>query len=813
MMNIYDFGTIKEAVPISRYLADRDIEVHGNRFAAEWRGSSDPNLTISSDDRAYCDHARGQQGGSVIDLCMEVEAIATPFFAAQTLGDRYHLTPKTAPVKVILPTDGTPVPRYMELRSKGWELVATYVYTDEEGRELYSVLRMHDPATGKKTFLQRTADHWGLENVRRVLYNLPAVIKAETVYVVEGEKDADTLIRLGLCATTNNGGAKNWEPDFNRFFQGKHVVILCDNDEPGVAHAKEVLRQINDTAADIKVLSPSSLPKGDVTDYLEKEGGTLESLLALIERQPFHDRQAASAANALYTIEEARALNVEPFRNFREEETTDKNGKEKTVERPIQVIQLVQECRRRFLDFPRRLSGTLFDRDLKTGEIVQLPAPDALMSWIALKSKQPIEWSRVRGAVSQAQFFQALMLSVRAYDGISRAPHFPLRTDIFYINKPLPQIDPDAPSKLDALVARFAPAAPVYVPLIKCFFMAPTFFGKNAPRPAWLIDSVDGKGVGKTTLVKMLAFLYDEKPIDIDVAAIKNDLTAIVKRLISAEGRSRRIALLDNIQGTFRSANLARLITTDSISGIAPYGHGEETRLNDLTYILTSNAASIDDDLAQRAYTIKLRRAVRAVSWESETRSFIDLNRETIFAEIIAALSSPNVLIDEAVTRYPEFERAVLCAACKDRAEYDAVVKVLLADVDEANVTTDRAQEVADVFRDAIASVLTGVQGASIKRPTFLNIAAISRIITTSDTLRIENIKKGEIMEMIQSGNIDQFSRKVKTLWVGGRAVRGLLWLSEWEPKEDETVYVNIVEVEKDALVYRFTEAHAFREV
>ena len=310
-----------------------------------------------------------------------------------------------------------------------------------------------------------------------------------------------------------------------------------------------------------------------------------------------------------------------------------------------------------------------------------------------------------------------------------------------------------------------------------------------------------------------LAFLYDEKPIDIDVAAIKNDLTAIVKRLISAEGRSRRIALLDNVQGTFRSSNLARLITTDSISGIAPYGHGEETRLNDLTYILTSNAASIDDDLAQRAYTIKLRRAVRAVSWESETRSFIELNRETIFAEIVAALSSPHVQIAEAVTRYPEFERAVLCAACRDKDEYDAVVKVLIEDVDEANVTVDRAQEVADVFRDAIASVLTGVQGASTKRPTFLNIAAISRIITTSDTLRIENIKKGEIMEMIQSGNIHQFSRKVKALWVGGRAVRGLLWLSEWEPKEDETVYVNIVEVEKDALVYRFTEAHAFREV
>lgn len=812
-MNLYDFNAIKETIPISRYLADRDIDIHGNRFAAEWRGSQDLNLTIAKDDRSYCDHARGQQGGSVIDLCMEVEAIATPLFAAQTLGDRYGLTPKNAPVKVVLPTDGTPIPRYMELRSKGWVLVASYTYTDEEGRELYSVLRMRDPATGKKTFLQRTADHWGLENVRRVLYNLPAVIKADTVYVVEGEKDAETLIHLGLTATTNNGGAKNWEPDFNRFFQGKHVVILCDNDQPGIAHAKEVLRQINDFAADIKVLSPSALPKGDVTDYLEKEGGTLEKLLALIDRQPYHDRKAASAANAQYTVEEARALNVEPFRNFREVEETDSKGKEKTVERPLHVLEMVQECRRRFLDFPRRLSGMLFDRDLKTGEIVLLPAPDALMSWIALKSKQRIEWSRVRGAVSQAQFFQALLLSVRAYDGIARAPHFPLRTDIFYINKPLPQIDPAAPSKLDILVSRFAPAAPVYAILIKCFFMAPMFFGVSVTRPAWVIDSVDGKGVGKTTLVKMLAALYDESPIDIDVAAIKNDLTAIVKRLISADGRSRRIALLDNVQGTFRSANLARLITATSLSGIAPYGRGEETRLNDLTYILTSNAASLDDDIAQRAYTIKLRRAPRAVTWESETRSFIETNRETLFAEIVAALSSPNVKITEAVTRYPEFERAVLCAACKDEDEYRAVVKTLTDDVDASNVTVDRAQEVTDVFRDAIASTIAGVQGASAARPTFLNTAAISRIITTSDTLRIEKIGKAEIMEMVQSGTLPCFSRKVRMLRIANRPSRGLLWLADATIDPATPVYVNIVEVEKDALVYRFAEPHRFSEV
>ena len=50
----------------------------------------------------------------------------------------------------------------------------------------------------------------GKEKVRPVLYQLPQVLEAvkagKTIYIVEGEKDANNLAALGLVATTEPYG-------------------------------------------------------------------------------------------------------------------------------------------------------------------------------------------------------------------------------------------------------------------------------------------------------------------------------------------------------------------------------------------------------------------------------------------------------------------------------------------------------------------------------------------------------------------------------------------------------------------------------
>ncbi|NLH99892.1 MAG: AAA family ATPase, partial [Chthonomonadales bacterium] len=155
----------------------------------------------------------------------------------------------------------------------GPRIVATYEYTDEQGRLLYEVVRM-DP----KAFRQRRPDGhgghvWDMKGVRRVLYRLPAVLDAvrhrKPVWIVEGEKDADALATIGLCATTNSGGAGKWLPDAAETLRQAHVVVMPDNDDPGRAHADIVANALHGIAASVRILAlPDLPPKGDVSDWL-----------------------------------------------------------------------------------------------------------------------------------------------------------------------------------------------------------------------------------------------------------------------------------------------------------------------------------------------------------------------------------------------------------------------------------------------------------------------------------------------------------------------------------------------------------------
>jgi putative DNA primase/helicase len=113
-------------------------------------------------------------------------------------------------------------------------IVATYDYTDANGKLLYQVTR-HNP----KDFRQRQPDGnggwlWSITNpqVRLVLYCLPELLAApitDWVFVVEGEKDVDNLRERGLVATCNVQGAGKWKPEYNDWLRDRHVCILPDN--------------------------------------------------------------------------------------------------------------------------------------------------------------------------------------------------------------------------------------------------------------------------------------------------------------------------------------------------------------------------------------------------------------------------------------------------------------------------------------------------------------------------------------------------------------------------------------------------------
>ncbi len=168
-----------------------------------------------------------------------------------------------------------------------------YAYEDEQGQPLFQVVRREG-----KRFLarRRSADGgwvWNLDGVARVIYRLPEVVLADEVYLVEGEKDVETLRKLGLATTTNPCGAGGWKPEFARFFRSKHVVLIADEDEPGHAWADRVLGDVRFVAASVKRVRLPGLVFGsgaDVTDWLAA-GHDKKELLALVDQtKPVADR-------------------------------------------------------------------------------------------------------------------------------------------------------------------------------------------------------------------------------------------------------------------------------------------------------------------------------------------------------------------------------------------------------------------------------------------------------------------------------------------------------------------------------------------
>ncbi len=170
-------------------------------------------------------------------------------------------------------------------------LVATYDYRDALGELVYQVLRYAMP-DGSKTFKQRRPDGKGgwiqnLQGVTPLLYRLPELLAStDAVFIVEGEKDADRIASLKLTATCNSGGAGKWCDGFAGHLQGRDVVVLPDNDQPGRDHAEQVARSLQNKAKSIRVVELPGLPvKGDVSDWLGA-GHDVAELMTVCQAAP-----------------------------------------------------------------------------------------------------------------------------------------------------------------------------------------------------------------------------------------------------------------------------------------------------------------------------------------------------------------------------------------------------------------------------------------------------------------------------------------------------------------------------------------------
>jgi hypothetical protein len=176
-------------------------------------------------------------------------------------------------------------------------IVATYDYRDETGELLYQVVRL-----APKNFRHRRPNGNGgwiwKGSERRVLYHWPELLQFPdgTVFVCEGEKDADRVTSLNHCATTIASG--EWTEDCIKALADRNCLILEDNDETGRKKALDAATKLYGVANTIRIVRlPDLLDGGDVSDWLDSDERRADKLVEICFDAPLwqpNDKAGAS---------------------------------------------------------------------------------------------------------------------------------------------------------------------------------------------------------------------------------------------------------------------------------------------------------------------------------------------------------------------------------------------------------------------------------------------------------------------------------------------------------------------------------------
>ena len=178
---------------------------------------------------------------------------------------------------------------YIESREKR-KIEAVYNYVSCNGQYAFTKVRLQ----GKHIIYGRLENErftYGLsrnkprKSYRAVYGNLSDIKKAiednKHIFIVEGEKDVNTLTKHGYTSFTY-GGVNDWQSDFAELVNGAVVIILADNDKPGINIANRIYEDVVPVAKSAKIIVPMpDIQKADITDYFEsgKTNADFENLI------------------------------------------------------------------------------------------------------------------------------------------------------------------------------------------------------------------------------------------------------------------------------------------------------------------------------------------------------------------------------------------------------------------------------------------------------------------------------------------------------------------------------------------------------
>jgi len=92
--------------------------------------------------------------------------------------------------------------------------------------------------------------------------------KSGLIVICEGEWDVLSMLSLGIPAITTTAGANSWPKQFNELFKNRKVFIAPDNDAPGKAYVRLIIKNLKHQVTSLKKIQIPKQYGKDVNAYI-----------------------------------------------------------------------------------------------------------------------------------------------------------------------------------------------------------------------------------------------------------------------------------------------------------------------------------------------------------------------------------------------------------------------------------------------------------------------------------------------------------------------------------------------------------------
>ncbi len=500
------------------------------------------------------------------------------------------------------------------------KIVAEYDYADESGTLLFQVCR-----TDPKGFIQRrrvvteTSAKWvwDIKGVTKVIFRLPqvkaAINEGRAIYIVEGEKDVLNVEKLGFTATCNSGGAGKWLKGYSKHLVGADVVILPDNDDPGLKHAEDVALSLIDIAKRIRVVKLEGLaPKGDVSDWI-LTGGTAEALLAMQEKTD--DYKQWSVYEEYKTPEGISRIGVcnVPLREIGRAAIRAlsfansppclflKGGSMVRYRETELSAPLIEKANDAIIG--SRLADVA-DFIFETKEIEkQVNPPKDVIHYVMSSAELP--FPKLLGVTESPMLRpDGTILSRPGYDAVSgyyyRPPDGFEMPDIS--DDPTDEQVRDAVALIQETICDFPFVDEASRTNTIALMLTPLIRGIVPTVPIALIDATNW-GTGKSLLSEVCATISCG---NYEMSTVPSDSEEWRKRITALLSDGKPFIILDNVKGMLSSDSLASVLTSARWSDRKLGSSETVVYQNRATWVATGNNLQIDGDMGRRGYLIEL---------------------------------------------------------------------------------------------------------------------------------------------------------------------------------------------------------------